>query len=212
MVEIVAEFTTNHCGNLNVLLRMVEQAAKAGADSIKMQKKDVETFYSLPKLDAPYESPYGHTYRDYRTVFEFDEYSDWWQFDASCGHHHMHWFVTIQDKPSYVFMVRAIPHLGRWKVASSNARNTSFLPWLAAEIPKTHEIVISTGGSLPADIEQALAISTSLRGRISHQARARTAREYHRTETAIRDGPRAYWLLRPRAGLPADAGSRGSRG
>ena len=33
----VAEFTTNHMGNLNVLMCMVERAAWAGADFIKMQ-------------------------------------------------------------------------------------------------------------------------------------------------------------------------------
>ena len=56
----VAEFTTNHMGNLNVLLRMVEEAKRAGATIIKMQKKDVETFYSQEKLNGKFESPYGY--------------------------------------------------------------------------------------------------------------------------------------------------------
>ena len=38
MPEFIAEFTTNHMGNLNVLLRMVEEAAACGATYIKMQK------------------------------------------------------------------------------------------------------------------------------------------------------------------------------
>ena len=78
--KFVAEFTTNHMGNLNVLLRMAERAAEAGCDLIKMQKKDVESFYSQAKLDAPYESPYGHTYRDYRSIFEFGV-EDFGRFD-----------------------------------------------------------------------------------------------------------------------------------
>ena len=44
MINFIAEFTTNHMGNLNVLLRMVEKAAEAGCSLIKMQKKDVKTF------------------------------------------------------------------------------------------------------------------------------------------------------------------------
>ena len=52
MTDFVAEFTTNHMGNLNVLLRMVERAVWAGCSYIKMQKKDVESFYSKEKLDS----------------------------------------------------------------------------------------------------------------------------------------------------------------
>ena len=59
MADFVAEFTTNHMGNLNVLLRMVERAVWAGCSYIKMQKKDVESFYSKEKLDSLFESPYG---------------------------------------------------------------------------------------------------------------------------------------------------------
>jgi sialic acid synthase SpsE len=41
MVIFVAEFTTNHMGNLNLLLKMVEKAKYAGVDYIKMQKKNL---------------------------------------------------------------------------------------------------------------------------------------------------------------------------
>ena len=60
-------------GNLNVLLKMVEEAAKAGATFIKMQKKEVESFYSSEKLNMPYNSPYGKTYREYRSLVEFSD-------------------------------------------------------------------------------------------------------------------------------------------
>ncbi len=40
----VAEFTTNHMGNLNLLLKMAESAKYAGADYIKMQKKMLKPF------------------------------------------------------------------------------------------------------------------------------------------------------------------------
>lgn len=44
-----------------------------GCTYIKMQKKDIEAFYTKEKLDAPYLSPYGKTYREYRSIFEFEE-------------------------------------------------------------------------------------------------------------------------------------------
>lgn len=153
----VAEFTTNHMGNLNVLLRMVEKAAGAGCDYIKMQKKDVEAFYSKEKLDAPYLSPYGKTYREYRTIFEFRE-EDYVRFDQLCRLLGIHWFSTVQDIPSLYFMLRY--DLQMYKVASCNARNRDFLEEVARNVPKSAEIVVSVAGSTIQEIEESLEVFT----------------------------------------------------
>jgi N-acetylneuraminate synthase len=155
MTTFVAEFTTNHMGNLNVLLRMVERAAAAGCSLIKMQKKDVETFYSQEKLDSPYVSPYGKTYRDYRKTFEFDE-DDFQRFDRKCRDVGVGWFCTVQDVPSLHFMLRF--GLSHFKVASSNARNRPLLEQCRDAIPTDREIVISVGGSTLSQVEAALAM------------------------------------------------------
>ncbi len=152
-MEFVAEFTTNHMGNLNVLLRMVEAATWAGADVIKMQKKDVETFYSQEKLNSAYENPYGKTYRDYRTIFEFS-HDDYQRFDDKCVAENIPWFSTIQDEASYDFMSRY--DMPMYKVASINARNLDFLKATADRIPEDKRIVISVAGSELGQIEQAL--------------------------------------------------------
>jgi len=60
-IRFIAEFTTNHLGNFNLLLKMLEKAVWAGCSAIKMQKKDVFSFYSPEKLRTPYKSPYGKT-------------------------------------------------------------------------------------------------------------------------------------------------------
>ena len=164
-MEFVAEFTTNHMGNLNVLLRMVEAAAWAGADIIKMQKKDVETFYSQEKLNSSYESPYGKTYRDYRSIFEFD-HDDYQRFDARCKAENIGWFSTIQDKPSYEFMARY--DMPIYKVASINARNHEFLKATADHIPVDKRIVISVAGSDLRQIEQAIELFPQHRINILH--------------------------------------------
>jgi len=154
MVAFVAEFTTNHLGNLNLLLRMTEEAAKAGADFIKMQKKDVTTFYTSDRLDAAYESPYGHTYRDYRSLLEFDE-EDFARFDRKCRRCDIGWFCTVQDRASLEFMLAF--DLPAFKVASINARNHTLLREIAARVPLSKRIVISVGGSSLVDVEAALA-------------------------------------------------------
>ena len=153
--EFVFEFTTNHMGNLNVLLRMVEKAVWAGCDYIKMQKKDVETFYTKEKLDAPYVSPYGKAYRDYRTIFEFGD-QDFARFDRKCKELGVRWFVTPQDVPSLEFMLKY--DLDLYKVASSNARNVQFLQTMAQKVPKDKPIVISVAGSTLAEIDAALSM------------------------------------------------------
>lgn len=164
-MEFVAEFTTNHMGNLNILLRMVEAAARAGADIIKMQKKDVETFYSQEKLESAFESPYGKTYRDYRTIFEFD-HEDYQRFDAKCRAERIPWFSTIQDETSYDFM--APYDLPIYKIASINARNHDFLRATAERIPADKRIVISVAGSELGQIERAIEIFPRHRINILH--------------------------------------------
>ncbi len=164
-MEFVAEFTTNHMGNLNILLRMVESAAWAGADLIKMQKKNVETFYSQEKLNSSYESPYGKTYRDYRSIFEF-EHEDYQRFDARCRAENISWFSTIQDEASYEFM--APYDMPIYKVASINARNQEFLRATAECISPDKRIVISLAGSDLRQIEQALELFPSHRITILH--------------------------------------------
>lgn len=155
MSFFVAEFTTNHMGNLNLLLRMVERAAWAGADAIKMQKKDVERFYSREKLDSAFLSAYGKTYRDYRTIFEFAE-EDFIRFDHKCRAYGIEWFCTVQDVASLEFMLRF--DLKRYKVASSNARNRPLLEEVARSIPRDRGIVISVAGCGLEEIEESLSI------------------------------------------------------
>ena len=45
-LQIVAEITTNHQGDMGKLLKMISLAKESGADYVKLQKRDVETFYS----------------------------------------------------------------------------------------------------------------------------------------------------------------------
>lgn len=154
MTEVVAEFTTNHAGHLGLLLRMVDKAVEAGATSIKMQKKDVDRFYSLEKLTTRYASPYGKTYRDYRTMFELDRY-DWRRFDEHCRERGIRWFCTVQDLDSLHFMLAYGSY--RYKVASSNARNGPFLEAVARLVPEHCEIVVSLAGCSLHDIDHVVA-------------------------------------------------------
>jgi N-acetylneuraminate synthase len=159
-LRFIAEFTTNPMGNLNVLLRMVREAAAAGCGLIKMQKKDVETFYTQEKLDSPYLSPYGKTYREYREIFEFDD-EQFNRFDAECQKCNIGWFATVQDIPSLNFL--AAFDLPIYKVASTNIGNENLVREITGTIPHSKEIVFSTAGATASQIERTLNIFSPFR-------------------------------------------------
>lgn len=150
MAEFICEFTTNHMGNLNVLLEMVRLASATGADYIKMQKKNIETFYSQAKLNSPYKSPYGKSYRDYRKIFEFGK-RDFDLFNEECEKYDIKWFATAQDKSSLNFLLDY--NLPMYKLASLNAKNIDILNYCKKEIPTDKTIVVSVAGLNLNEIE-----------------------------------------------------------
>jgi len=154
-VEFIAEFTTNHMGNLNLALEMVRQAKQTGATFIKMQKKDVASFYTQEKLNKSYKSPYGETYEDYRRIFEFD-IEQFRIFDDECYRNNIKWYATAQDIPSLDWFLRYYPAMEKIKFSSSNLRNTELLVHAYNKIPLSTEIVLSTAGATLEEIEDAL--------------------------------------------------------
>lgn len=152
-IKFIAEFTTNHLGNFNLLIRMLHSAKEAGASFVKMQKKDVGSFYSKEKLSSNYESPYGNTYGEYREIFEFNK-AQFDMFDAECKKINMPWFSTVQDEPSIDFMKDY--NINIFKVASVNSYNKKFLQKFRDSISKEKTIVISVAGKTLAQIEETI--------------------------------------------------------
>ena len=72
-IKIVAEITTNHHGETGKIIDLITGAKKAGADYVKFQMRNVETFYPKKILDKKYLSPYGKTFRDYRNQLELTD-------------------------------------------------------------------------------------------------------------------------------------------
>ena len=127
-------------GNLNILLEMVKKASETGANYIKMQKKDVDTFYSQSKLNMPYKSPYGKTYHDYRKIFEFNQ-RDFDIFDLECKKHYIEWFATAQDIKSLDFLLQY--DLEMYKIASCNSNKSDMLREFSRRIPNDRTVVIT---------------------------------------------------------------------
>ncbi|GAA5118447.1 hypothetical protein GCM10023212_08950 [Luteolibacter yonseiensis] len=109
-VWVVAELTNNHLGDIQRLRRMVQLAKSAGADLIKVQKRDVDSFYSKDQLDSYYWSPFGNTLGDYRRGVELtDEALE--ALEDECRRNDIHWFCSVLDIQSYRALERFSPQL-----------------------------------------------------------------------------------------------------
>lgn len=139
-VKVVAEITTNHFGDLDLLQKMIKASAEAGADYIKLQKRDVETFYSKADLEKPYVSPFGSTFRDYRNGLELDFFG-FKMVDKWCKEYGINWFASVLDLPSYLFIKQFNPEL--IKLPSTISEHKEFLTYVANDY--FGEIVLSTG-------------------------------------------------------------------
>ncbi|MBF0165491.1 MAG: N-acetylneuraminate synthase family protein [Magnetococcales bacterium] len=153
-VYIIAEAGLNHNGSLDLARRMVEVAARAGADAVKFQKRTVEILAIGAVLDAP--DPrfpeFGATYRQIREHIEFglDEYR---AIRDHCREHEIEFLCTAFDIPAVAFLEEL--GLERYKLASHSLGNLPLLEHLAA---LGKPVILSTGMAEWDEIDRAVGI------------------------------------------------------
>jgi N-acetylneuraminate synthase len=139
-VAIVAELTTNHFGDRSRLERMIRASHAAGADYVKLQKRDVEGFYTAEQLASPYVSPFGATFGDYRRQLELDR-DDFAFVGALCKELGLGWFASVLDQPSFEYMLDLAPAM--MKLPSTISEHTEYLGYVANNY--SGKLVLSTG-------------------------------------------------------------------
>lgn len=139
-VLIVAEFTNNHLGDPDTLHKMTVLAKKSGADLIKIQKRDVDSFYTPEQLASKYDSPFGTTLGDYRHGVELSD-DALTGFNNICTELEIDWFASVLDYTSYTDLKRFNPKI--IKIPSTISNHRTYMRRLAAEY--TGPIVVSTG-------------------------------------------------------------------
>lgn len=137
MVKIVAEITANHLGNVDRCLDMMDKALAAGADYVKVQRRDPDTFYTTEKLESPFSSPFGSTFGDYRRGLELS-YRDFDRIDANFSGV---WFASVLDWPSYQSLKPFDPPF--MKLPSTISRHKDFITDVAEDWD--HSLVMSLG-------------------------------------------------------------------
>ncbi len=139
-VEIVAEITTNHFGDNDRIKQLMISAKKSGANSVKFQMRDVETFYSKEKLNEKYQSPFGNTFREYRNALELEE-SQLKLIEKYSNELDIKYFFSALDAKSY----RTLKEIGikRVKIPSTISNNKDYIQFVLEDF--RNELVISTG-------------------------------------------------------------------
>ena len=136
---LIAEIGINHNGSMEIAKKLINEAANAGFDAVKFQKRTIEKVYTKEFLDAPRESEWGTTQRDQKLGLEFtkDEYQE---IDSFCKDKKISWSASAWDTEAQNFLQQfSLPFN---KVASPMLGHKPLLKQIATEKRKTF---ISTG-------------------------------------------------------------------
>jgi N-acetylneuraminate synthase/sialic acid synthase len=145
---VIAEIGHNHQGRIDVAKQLVAAAKEAGADAVKLQKRDNATLYTRAFATQPYahENSFGRTYGEHREALELDrdEYRELQEFAAGLG---ITLFATAFDHASADFL--AALDMPAYKLASGDLRN---LPLLRHVASLGKPVLFSTGGGVFEDV------------------------------------------------------------
>jgi len=155
---VIAEIGHNHQGDLDTAKAMIKAAVEAGADAVKLQKRDNASLFTREFAEQVYnsENSFGSTYREHRAALELgrEEYEELIAYSNELG---TVFFATAFDVPSADFLhdldVAAI------KIASGDLTNTPLLRHVAE---RGRPMVVSTGGARMEDVERAYELITAI--------------------------------------------------
>lgn len=148
---VIAEIGHNHQGSVETARRLFDAAKEAGADAVKLQKRDNVTLYTSEMYRKPYENEnsYGRTYGEHREYLEFDR-EQYLELKDYADELELIFFSTAFDEPSVDFLEEI--ELPAYKVASADVTNLPLLRRLAAT---GRPVILSTGGARIEDIRVA---------------------------------------------------------
>lgn len=155
---IIAEAGVNHNGDINMALKLVEEAANAGVDYVKFQTFVSKNLVSRNASKAEYQKTNtGNDDSQLKMLQQLElSYEDHHKLIAHCNKCGIKFLSTAFDFESIDFLSSL--NLDLWKIPSGEISN---LPYLR-KVAKTQEkIILSTGMSTIEDIEAALNVLIS---------------------------------------------------
>jgi N-acetylneuraminate synthase len=152
-VYITGEIGINHNGELSNAFALIDQAAAAGCDAVKFQKRTPEVCTPRDQWEIERDTPWGRmSYIDYRHRVEFgvEEYA---AIDEYARQRGIAWFASPWDVESVDFLEQF--DVPAHKVASASLTDDELLRRLRAT---GRTIVLSTGMSTPRQIRHAVEV------------------------------------------------------
>lgn len=150
---VIAEGGVNHNGERDLALKLIDVAARAGADAIKFQKRSIPDILIRAALDAPYVKPtaLGATYGEHRERLELAD-EVYGELADAARKRNLVFLASAWDRPSADFLdALGVP---AFKMASADLTN---LPLLDHVARKRKPIILSTGMSEMEEIADAVA-------------------------------------------------------
>ncbi|MCJ2164336.1 MULTISPECIES: N-acetylneuraminate synthase family protein [unclassified Pseudodesulfovibrio] len=150
---VVAEIGNNHQGEFDIAKQMIDEAAAAGVQGVKFQKRDNDALLTREGRAAAYTGPnsFGPTYGEHRNALELSigQMAQLKEYSESLG---LVFFASAWDDPSLAQILDLDVEL--LKISSAELVNVPLVrKYAAAGIP----IILSTGMSGLDDIDVALA-------------------------------------------------------
>jgi N-acetylneuraminate synthase len=149
---LIAEIGINHNGDLKIAKELIREAAQAGFDAVKFQKRAIDKVYTKELLDSPRESPWGNTQRAQKEGLEFGP-KEYEQIDLYCKENLIAWSASAWDIDSQYFLREYDVAFN--KVASAMLGNRPLLKEIAGERRKTF---ISTGMATLDELDEVVEI------------------------------------------------------
>ena len=150
---VIAELSANHNGNLQAALRLIDEAAKAGADAVKIQTYLPDTI--TLRSDAPEFRITGGLW-DGRTLYDlYEEAHTPWEWHKPLFDHARTQGITLFSSPFDPTAVDLLENLGApaYKVASFEAVDLPLIRYIAAT---SRPMIISTGMADAKEIAEAI--------------------------------------------------------
>lgn len=152
-VYVTGEIGINHNGDLANAFALIDQAAAAGCDAVKFQKRTPEICTPRDQWDIERDTPWGRmSYIDYRHRVEFGE-DDYRQIDAHAHSRGIAWFASPWDVEAVDFLEQF--DVPAHKVASASLTDDELLRRLRAT---GRTVILSTGMSTPRQIRHAVEV------------------------------------------------------
>lgn len=148
---IIAEIGINHNGDLDIAKKLIEEAAAAGCDAVKFQKRTPEVCTPKDEWDRMRDTPWGRMrYIDYRYKVEFG-IAEYAEIDRYAKEKGIVWFASCWDQESVDFLEQFDPLL--YKAASASLTDVELLNRKKAT---GKPLIISTGMSTQHQIDFAV--------------------------------------------------------